>query len=664
MAPTSSTVGERPATKRNRYITSCRPALTAVFALLSAYTHAADDLIPIETFAQLELISSARLSPDGSHFAYLRPIEGRRYIVVQALHSAGKPYVLAPFDNLEYSWLQWANSERIVFAMSFSSKRGITETTETRLLSMRYDATDIAHIIKPGFRDRVGTRIASVQLPAPQIQDDVIDWLPEEPNFILVSVDEDSNGQDEVRKVDIRNGDYDVIRRDTRGIQHWVTDQNHDVRIGYGYDPIRGFVMMYRPIDGDWGQAKDEGCWTSGLMPQAFSADASNVYVMGPNPSGRQSVGMLSIASGDIVETTYTHDSIDATGLVFDPFTNRALGVSYTDDYPRVEYFDEEFKSLQATIDRALPDTINRITSYSDDKRRILIRSFSDVVPGSFYFWDRDEGQMQHVADAMRNLPPEKLASVESHWIDIGDGMRMQMFLTRPTANIDGPVPAVVLPHGGPEARDDRRFWFLSQFLASRGYAVLQPNFRGSTGYGYEYRQAGRQQWGGAMQDDVTTATHWLIDEGIADPERIAIVGWSYGGYAAAMGLIQAPELYRCAVSINGVLNLPRLIADDRQYIGGSVWTKHVGLTEAKSADVSPYHQAERIQEPILVIQAKDDARVHEDQGRNFSKRMKKLKKPIEYVAVDFGGHSMTNEAARLTILKEVEVFLAENMQP
>ena len=635
-------------------------ALLLLHAATSPY--AADAPIPVETFAQLEMMSGAELSPDGRYLAYLRPVEGRRYLIIQELGSSGRPSVIPPPGEVEFQWLKWANEERIVFAVSYFGIRGRTETTETRLLSLRYDATELAELIKPGRRDSTSLRQGRALLPPPQIQDNVIDWLPEEPNFILVSLDEDANGQDEVRKVDVRTGDYDVVHSETRGIQNWLTDQAHAIRIGYGYDPIEGFRMRIRSLDGKWSSMED-GTWSNGQSPEAFSDDPSVMYVMGPGEHGLRTVSRLSIATGDVIESVFAHETVDAAGLEYDPISGRPVGVRYIDDFRRTRYFDEEFQVLQRSLDRALPDTVNRIESMSKDRQRILVQAFSDVIPGTYLLWDRGAGRMDFIAETMPGLSDENLSTVESHWIETADGARIEAFLTLPPGSDSGPLPAVVLPHGGPAERDDRAFWFLSQFIASRGYAVLQPNFRGSTGYGYAFQAAGRQQWGGLMQDDVTTATRWLISEGIADPERVCIVGWSYGGYAAAMGVVQEPELYRCAASINGVLNLPRLIADDQNYIGGSEWTEHMGLDSARATEVSPWHQAERIEVPMLVIQAEDDTRVHADQGENFSNRLKRMDKDVEYVSVEFGGHSMTNEAARLTILRRVEAFLARAME-
>ena len=636
-------------------------ALSGTAPVALAQTATTPSEIPAAAFAQLPLISGATLSPDGSYVSYLRPVDGRRHLIIQKIASDERPAVLPPLSNLEYDWAHWANDERLVVSLSYSARRALTETVETRLIGVNRDGTDIKFIIKPGERSKTGSRLSKVKLPPPQHQHNVIDWLPDEPNHILVSLDEDSDGREEVRKVNIVNGDHDIVRDGTRGVQGWVVDQEHTIRLGYGYD-FSNWVMRYRSVDGSWQEANRQDWWDRGYVPQAFTEDPDVAYVIGPNEHGKEALHTLSLSKGELLETVFSHEQFDIDGLIDDPHSGRPVGVSYVTDLPKHHYFDSEFARLQASIDKAFPGTTNELKSLSADRQRLLIEISSDVVPGAYYYWDRAERTVSPIANTMPDLPSDLLAPVRSVWLEARDGMPIEAYLTLPLGGADASLPAVILPHGGPQARDDRSFWFLSQFIASRGYAVLQPNFRGSTGYGDAFLLAGRKEWGGKMQHDVTDATRWMIDEGIADPERICIVGWSYGGYAAAMGAIQEPDLYQCAVSINGVLNLPRLILDDKKYIGGRSWTRHMGLSEAKASEVSPYHLAEDLHDPLLIIQAEDDARVHNDQGKNMAKRLERLDKPVEYVEVEFGGHSMTNEPARLAIIQAVEAFLGEHI--
>lgn len=617
--------------------------------------------IPLETFAQLPMIRNAKLSPDGTHLAYIRPLNGRGHLFVQTLDgNAEKPVIMPPVDNVDYDWFRWANEDRIVFSISAMDKRGITETMETRLLAMNRDASDIARIVKPSTGTRTGSALPR-DLDPPQIQDDVIHWLPDQPHHILVSVDGDHNAADEVRIVDIRDGEYDIARDDHAGVQNWLTDQDGNLRLGWGYRNLK-FVMLVKSENGMWRSAEKAAWFEADFFPLAFTDSPDIAYMIGPNERSYAVVKTVNVQTDEFLETVFEMDGIDAEGLAYDPVTNLPAGVRYIDDQPRVQYFDESLAGLQRAIDAALPHTSNAIASMTRDRRKVLIRSSSDVDPGTYSFLDRDTGSLSLVAEVMPGLPPEQMSPVEPVRYRARDGLPIHAYLTLPRGNPRENLPFVILPHGGPAARDYREFWFLSQFIASRGYAVLQPNFRGSTGYGKAFEDAGKNEWGGKMQEDVTDGVQWLIDEGIADPERICIAGWSYGGYSAAMGAVQTPDLYQCAASINGVLNLPRMIADDRRYIGGSVWTRHVGLEDESARSVSPYHQADRIRIPMLIIQAQDDARVHLDQGRRMARRLERDGKPVEYVEIELGGHSMDNEEARQAILRSLEAFLRANL--
>jgi len=617
--------------------------------------------IPLESFAQLPMIHNAQLSPDGTRLAYIRPVNGRGHLVIQRLDgTTGQPVVLPPVDNIDYDWIQWANSERLVFSISAMDKRGIVETHESRLLAIDRDGSNLAAIVKPAQGLRTGSSMPRDLAPA-QIQDDVIHWLPAEPDHILVSVDSDHDAADEIRRIDIRDGDFDVAREGFAGVQNWLTDQAGNPRLGWGYRN-QSFVLRLRDEDGLWRSAEKASWFDAGFFPLAFTESPDVAYMLGPNEDGFAIVATVDVQKDEFLETVFEADGIDADGLVFDPVSHLPAGVSYVDDRQKVHYFDESLAALQRAIDGALPQTTNVIESMSLDRRKVLIYSFSDVDPGIYSFLDRDAGSLTTVAEVMPGLPVELMSPVEPVAYEARDGLTIPAYLTIPKGVTREKLPFVILPHGGPAARDFSDFWFLSQFIVSRGYAVLQPNFRGSSGYGEAFEEAGRKEWGGKMQEDVTDGVQWLIDEGLADPDRICIVGWSYGGYSAAIGAVQTPELYQCAASINGVLDLPRLIADDMHYIGGSVWTRHIGLEDESAKTVSPYHQADRIDIPMLIIQARDDVRVHLDQGQRMARRLERDRKPVEYVEIELGGHSMDNEAARQTILSSLEDFLTANL--
>lgn len=618
--------------------------------------------IPVEVFAQLPVMTEAALSPDGSHISYLRPINGRNHLVIQALASDAKPVVVPPYEGLDFDWLHWANSDRLVFAVSAFGRRYRSETHETRLLAIDEDGQNGGYIVMPSrTRGESAATQTGVKLPPPQIQDDVIDWLPDEPDWILVALDGDHDNAHEVRRINVHDGSFTVVQDGYTGIQRWMVDQAGEIRLGWGYRN-ESFQVRYKNSDGDWDIVTNAAWLNADQFPIGFSENPDVVYMHGPDEDSVSVIRTYDMKTGQFLDFELRKDGYDISGLRVDPYTGRPVGAIYTEHYPQIEYFDDTFSMLQRSVDKVQPMLSNQLISLTADKRKVLVFSQSDVDPGRYYFWDRDTGSFSFITESMPGLSPGLTSSVQAVSFEASDGWTIPAYLTIPKHSDAKGLPVVVMPHGGPQSRDTKSFFFLTQFLASRGYAIFQPNFRGSSGYGRIFEEAGQNEWGGRMQDDVTDGTQWLIAEGIADADRICIAGWSYGGYAAAMGAVKTPGLFRCAASINGVLDLPRLIADDRRYVGGSVWTRHMGLDGESAKTVSPYHQAERISVPMLIIQAKDDPRVHADQGQRMAKRLKRLGKTVRYIELELGGHSMRNQTARETILDALETFLAENI--
>lgn len=620
--------------------------------------------IPSSVFASLDGYTQAEISPDGSRLAYLYPLEERQHLVIHSF-ATGANAVIPPIGGLDFTWLAWANDETVVFAMQMSAVRdtGITvETEETRLIGLNVETQEVTPLIKPAeVEGRTGSRVAREYYPEPQIQDDVIDWMPDDPEHIRVAVDEDFDGRWEVREVEVSSGDYRIVRNPIDGIQNWVADQDGEIRLGFGVRNGERRVLL-RDANGEWPPLKDAEWYADGWRPEGFTTDPDVIYVAAYGPKGTIEYRTLRLSSGEFVDVIFSNDRYDADTLVADPRNGHPIGVSWVEHWPKVEYFDPGFAALQATVDRALAGSSNFIRSATHDLRTLVIESRNSYEPGMILIWDRDAGTMDAFGWMNQELDPELTAEVRAVEYEVSDGTVIPAYLTLPLGVDAENLPAVVLPHGGPASRDDASFWFLSQFLVSRGYAVLQPNFRGSTGYGWKFRNAGRNQWGGLMQSDVDAGAEWLSNEGIADPARICIVGWSYGGYSAAMGLINSPELYRCGVGINGAYNLPQLIADGNRLVTGTAWTRHIGLDGERARGVSPHHLAERVEAPILLIHAEDDHRVVPAQAEGFLRQLERHDKHVELITVPHGGHSMVNAEARQRILDEVEAFLGEHI--
>jgi dipeptidyl aminopeptidase/acylaminoacyl peptidase len=294
----------------------------------------------------------------------------------------------------------------------------------------------------------------------------------------------------------------------------------------------------------------------------------------------------------------------------------------------------------------------------------MLVHSYSDVEPGIYDALDMTKHELTTIGRENSALSQAALAPTKPVVVPGPGGISIHGYLTLPVGTAPGKaIAAVVYPHGGPYARDVWGYDDMVQVMASRGYAVLQLNFRGSTGYGEEWRKAGHQAWGTIMHDDITAGAHWLVSQGIADPKRMCIVGWSYGGYAALIAAVKEPQLYRCAVSIAGVSDISQLARDDRQFYGGfEAARESTGTDKAQLAAQSPVLHADQIKIPILLVHGDNDSTVRLAQSEAMAKALRQHGVQSELVVIKGGEHSLLRPQMRLTLYTKLEAFLAANL--
>jgi dipeptidyl aminopeptidase/acylaminoacyl peptidase len=445
-------------------------------------------------------------------------------------------------------------------------------------------------------------------------------------------------------------------------VQHWLADQQGVPRLGRGYwQGDSKFKIQYRdPESRKWLKLQNTDWYEEGFSLQAFMADPGFAYAIGP-VDGRQTLVRLNVREGQVEEVLFAHETLDIDGLERDGAGRKVIGVTYTEHFTRVHYLAARMRKLQATIDRLLPDTANRITQTLAGGKMFLIRVRSGHRPDEYHILDLNSKQLYLLVRTRPQLDPANMARMEAVTYQARDGMEIPAYITWPKGRGRKNLPAIILPHGGPQSRTTMDFNYLTQFLANRGYLVLQPNFRGSTGYGAAFQAAGEKQWGGLMQDDVTDGTRWLISEGLADPARICIVGASYGGYVALMGAIKTPDLFQCAASINGVADIPGLVAHYKKFIGGSAWIKDLTQDEDGRKAISPQHRAREIKIPVFLAAAKDDETVPYAQSRALYARLK-TRVPAVYVQLKRGGNDLDHQDGRQKVLEALDTFLAKHL--
>lgn len=608
--------------------------------------------IPVESFAALPSFTNARISPNGEKLAYFIELDGHREVLIQNIDGSGAMRIPPPEDS-NFQSFRWANNNVMLFRSGLSLRRIVfrTQTSETRWFSLDLEKRKFKWLGKPGRSDNHVSQ-----------HERIVDMLPDDPDHVLMEFDFDLNAQAEVYKVNVRTGRRKSRQGKRTGIQSWYTDNQSEVRMGNGYKR-KDYVTLLKNSEGRWVNV-DKLDWAKHFSVEGFSNSEDVIYVSGLSNRGTEGLFELNLTSGEITDTIFVHDQYDMSYAFENTDTGRVEGVVFTDDFTRIQYMDADLRKIQRSLEAAIPNSVITILNHVESKDWYLIMVETSQNAGDYYIYDRPNGKLSFVSRTRPQIDPDLMASAEPVSIPVRDGSSIPGYLIAPKGKPLENLPTIVLPHGGPFGVRDTAEWdYEAQFYASRGYLVLKPNFRGSGGYGSAFRVAGHLQWGGLMQDDVTDATHWLVQQGYTDPDRICIVGSSYGGYAALMGAIKEQGLYKCAISLNGVTDLPRLKAgDNRNTVGGRSWTKRMGLKDVDDKKVSPFHRAEDMSASVLLMAAEDDARVDWKMSRDMHKRLQKLGKDSTFIRIKEGTHNMVTAQARLAALKAAETFLAKHI--
>ncbi len=478
------------------------PLAALLFAVSSASQSDTSEnqapLVPVEAFASLPTFDDAKLPPNGEKVAYAITHKGRKHVITQNLDGSDRQ-LIPPIDDADISSFFWANNETLLvkYGMTLNRMEFRATTKETRYIAYHTNGEKPRWLGKP--KQDLG-RQKSGNIEYMSQVEHIVDRLPNDPNHILMELDFELDTQPSVFKVNVNNGRRSQVRGGKRGVQNWYTDNESEVRLGSGY-VTRGTkkVMMYKGTDGKWIDLKKLD-WTDWYSIYDFANEPDTLYVGGNSEYGTTGIFTVNVLTGQISSHVFTHENVDIDDLASHPVTGKLAGVSYADNFYRTHYFDKELALLQRSFDKVLPGAINRIASISTEKQLYLIYSASDTNPGDYYLYDRPNRQLNFIANRMAHINPSHMAHTKEVRITMRDGSTIPAFLTLPKGKENTKnLPFLIMPHGGPESRDTAHWDYKAQFLANRGYGVLKPNFRGSTGYGNAFEAAGSNQWGGLM---------------------------------------------------------------------------------------------------------------------------------------------------------------------
>jgi dipeptidyl aminopeptidase/acylaminoacyl peptidase len=628
-----------------------------------ANSHAAA-LPPVDAFGRLPNLAEPKLSPDGKHLAVIRQLRGRPAAVIYDLEATEKvdPKVVSDNDGIIYD-VDWAKNDRLLITINMNQKAAGDTKVQSWYRTISVDTNGANMVLLFGNSVWRDLNYSAAQVADYNLGDPDSIFMP----LYAPAADDMALS---LYRVNVHTGDASRVMTGSTNTDDWIMDGNGHV-VGREDETKHPLVDHLKILRGDdWneiGSYDATGGQGSGVI--GLSLDGKSLVQTGTPKDGTKSLTLLDMATGK-ESLLYANPSYDVDEALTDPWTGRVIGVAFADDRMEYRYFDPDMQKLQFGLEKSFPGLSVHAVSWDLARDRVIVEVEGPRQPTAYYFLDRTTHDATRISSSYPDLAETDLGEMKPYPFKARDGVEIPAYLTLPPGKEARNLPTVIFPHGGPGARDEISFDWWAQFMANRGYAVLQPNFRGSTGYGIKFEEAGYGEWGLKMQDDVTDGVKKLIADGIADPKRICIVGASYGGYAALAGAAFTPDLYACAISFAGLSDLGRFLRTRASDYGSdswmiSTWSLYIGNRYSDSTKLdaaSPAFQADRIKCPVLLIHAAGDTTVRIDQSQAMNDALTRLKKPVEFINIDGDSHYMLLADTRIRVLKEAEAFLQKNI--
>ena len=600
--------------------------------------------IPLESFFKNPIAGQFRISPDGQNIAALRPYRKRFNVFVRK--TSGKKWSrLTSVTDRDIASITWKGNDIILYQRDFGGDENY-------------------HV----FSVNIKTKRAQDLTPFKNTKVRLIDDLSGiSKDHVLISMNKRSKSVFDVYKLNVNSGEFELIEKNPGNYTGWVVDHKGRVRIAIATDGVN-YTMYFKKNGAKKFQKIRSFGFKESFYPLFFAADNYNVYAhsnLGRNTKAFVLVNPETLKEKKVI---YKNKRYDVGSLKYSKRSKRLISASYTSWKRQQHFFSSKYKKIHNDIQAQLKNKEIYLTSHNKAETLFTVYAGSDRSRGQYYIYDFRKRELKHLLDPSPWLPEDQMAEVKPITYKSRDGLTIEGYLTLPKGQEAKKLPVIVNPHGGPWARDYWGFNSEVQFLASRGYAVLQMNFRGSTGYGKRFWTASFKQWGRKMQDDITDGVKWLVGQGIADADRICIYGASYGGYATLAGLTYTPDLYRCGVDYVGVSNLLTFMKTIPPY-----WKPYLQMLYEQVGNpndpkdkkmliaASPYYNADKIKAPLFVVQGAKDPRVKKSESDQIVSALRKKGVDVPYLVKENEGHGFRNEENRLEFYRKMEKFLEKH---
>jgi dipeptidyl aminopeptidase/acylaminoacyl peptidase len=601
--------------------------------------------IPVETFFQNPESTSYTISPDGRHIAYLGSYASRMNIYLQANGSADSVRLTSDTDR-DIMHYFWKNNATLIYMKDNEGDENY------RIFSVDTNS-----------QSRELARFSNVRV-------NIINELPDKPDEILISMNKNNPALFEPYRLNIVNGSLQQLASNNdlkNPITTWMADNEGKLRIAVSVEQGTTNHLLYRASEKDTFHSILSSNWKDMLLPLFFDADNHHIIALSNLNRDKTALIRLDPDNPAAEEVLYVHRDVDVWWAEQSRRTQTIASVSYITDRKHTIYLDTLLNEVAESVLKLLPGKEIHLSSMDDAGKHFIVRTYADRSPGTYYMFETETGRITKLADVNPKIDEAQMAPMEPVAFTTSDGWQLSGYLTLPPGKSDRNLPTVLMVHGGPLTRDIWGYRPEVQLLANRGYAVLQINYRGSWGFGKKFAEAGFRQWGGTMQNDLTEGVNWLVAKGIADPDRIAIYGASYGGYAALAGLTFTPNQYTCGISYVGPSNLFTLLENLPAYWQPEkeMMYEMIGNPVSDSAllhQVSPVFHADRINDPLFIAQGANDVRVTEMESRQMVDALRNKGVEVVYMLKENEGHGFRLEENRFEFYKALCGFLQLHM--
>jgi dipeptidyl aminopeptidase/acylaminoacyl peptidase len=598
--------------------------------------------IPLEEFFKNSEKSSYQISPDGKHYAYMAPYQSRMNVYVKEVGSEEAKRITEVTDR-DIAGYTWANDHRILYLKDKGGDENF----------------GIYGVDLDGSNHKPLTTFEGVKTQ-------FIDDLEGHDEHILVGLNKRDARIFDPYRLNVNTGELELLYENPGNISSWMADHDGKLRLATTTDGVNTSIL-YRETEKDEFKPILTTNFKESMNPQFFTFDNKNLYAISDLGRDKAAAVIFDVEKGKEKEVLYQHPGVDISSISYSDKHKKLLSYNYTTDKSNKHFVDKETEQWFTKVEDKLEGYEVAMAGSNKAEDKFILRTYSDKSRGAYYFYDKTADSLALLDEVSPWIDEQVMADMKPVTYKSRDGKTINGYLTLPKGVEARNLPVVVNPHGGPWARDYWGFNPEVQFLANRGYAVLQMNFRGSTGYGKEFLQSSFKQWGQTMQHDITDGAKWLIEEGIADPERIAIYGGSYGGYATLAGLTYTPGLYACGVDYVGVSNLFTFMETIPPY-----WEQYLAMLyemvgdpktdSAMLAEFSPSLHADKIKAPLLIVQGANDPRVKKSESDQMVEALRERGVDVEYMVKDNEGHGFRNEENRFEFYRAMESFLQQHI--